>query len=184
MSRIPIGKEGVDQGRIGRFQLSIRATIVVSVVLALGATRAGGEGSVLAIELLLVGAALVCAIVPDNHLGLALIGALGANWLVAVDDSTTPWVIAVAVLVAIFHTAMAAAGVAPIGASWTPAMARRWARRLGPVAAASLPTWALAAGLEGADLPRSPALVTAALLVLAAGATWVRQRSLDQRSPR
>lgn len=159
-------------------QLLLRAGVVSGTGLAVACTRAGGGGTAIALDVSLVGLALACAVLPDSHLGLLLVGAVGVHWVATVDDPASPWAIGVAVALAIVHTSMAAASVAPIGAAWTSAMARRWGLRFMVVAAASIPTWAVTTAIEQADLDRSPALVSAALLVLAAAILWVRRRSL------
>jgi hypothetical protein len=157
----------------------IRAAVVVSVALAIGCTRAAGDGSIAAIDVGLVGLGLVCAILPDTHVALVVVGAIGVNWVAMVDNPATPWAIGVAVAIAMFHAATAAASVAPLGASWTGAMARRWSRRCAVVAAVSLPVWAATALLDRADVGRSPALVAAALLSVAALGLWIRHGTVD-----
>jgi hypothetical protein len=164
--------------RAGRMQVPLRVVIVMGVVLAIGCTRAAGDGSIAAIDVGLVGLGLICAILPDTHVGLVIVGSIGINWVAAVDNPATPWAIGVAVAIAMFHAATAAASVAPLGASWTAAMARRWSRRFAVVAAVSVPVWGATAVLDRADVGRSPALVTAALLSLAASALWIRHETV------
>ena len=180
----PVPVRRVMPARAGRFQLLLRLAGITSVVVALVGTRAAGEGSVFSIELALAGLAFACAVLPDTHLGLLVIGGLGLNWVGTVDDVGTPWAIVVAISLAVFHTATAASSVAPIAASWTPAMARRWIRRLAVAAAACLPTWALTAAADRADIASSRALVTAALLILAAAGMWVRHGNFELDPPR
>lgn len=165
--------------RAGHLQVPIRAAIVVSVALAIACTRSAGDGSVAAIDVGLVGLGLASAILPDTHVGLVVIGAVCLNWVAMVDNPATPWAIGVAVAIAMFHSATAAASVAPLGASWTAAMARRWSRRFVVVAAVSIPVWAATAVLDRADVGRSPVLVAAALLSVAALGLWTHHGTVD-----
>jgi hypothetical protein len=123
-------------------QVPLRVVIVMGVVLAIGCTRAAGDGSIAAIDVGLVGLGLICAILPDTHVGLVIVGSIGINWVAAVDNPATPWAIGVA------------------------------------VAAVSVPVWGATAVLDRADVGRSPALVTAALLSLAASALWIRHETV------
>jgi hypothetical protein len=157
--------------------------IVASSVIAVGCTRLASDDPIPALEILVVGLALICAPFPDNHLGLLVVVLIGFNWVLAVDDPTTPWSIGAGISLAVLHTSLAATGVAPLAAPWTRAMYRRWGRRLLTVAAATIPAWALAAALSRTDIPGSPALLVAALLALAVGAVWARHGDLRVDPP-
>ncbi len=176
-------------GRLGsdwhalRHQLVLRGPILAAVLLALAATRAAGE-PILTMELLAAGLAFICLAYPDRHVGLVMVVLIGAHWLVAVDDATSPWAIVVAVALAILHASMAATSVGPVAAVWTPAMGRRWMSRLALVAVASVPTWALVALVDNADSKSSLALFVAALLVLAMGGVWARSGHLSVDPPK
>lgn len=161
----------------GRFPMA-RALIIAGALLALGSTRAAGEEPVLALEVIVASLGLITALWPDHHFGLLVVLLVGVHWLIAVDDATTPWVIAAAVSVALVHTAAAAASIAPPATPWSQAMTRRWIRRFGLITAASAPTLLMVLALEQTDPPTSPALLTAALLVLAIAGLWARHNSL------
>ena len=171
------------RSRPRRPQLLPRALIVVSSLVAVGCTRLAADDPVPALEIVIAVFALICASYPDNHLGLVTVVIIGFHWVVAVDDPATPWSIGVAISLAVLHTSMAAASVAPITAPWTRAMYRRWGRRLLLVAAATVPAWALAAVFSRADIPGSPALLVAALLALGVGVVWARHGDLGVDPP-
>ena len=156
----------------------LRAFVLASPLAAVGCTRAAANDPPLEIELLIAGLAVVCAARPDNHIGLLVVVLIGLDWVLTVDDPTTPWSIGVAVSLAVLHTSMAAASVAPHAAPWTRAMYHRWTRRLIAVAGASLPAWAVTAAIHRSDVPSSPALLTAALMTLAVAALWARHGNL------
>lgn len=161
--------------------LLLRILVVAGPLMAVGFTRlAAGEG-VLIVEAIIAVAAAACVVVPDGHLGSVVVVLVGIEWLATVDDPTTPWSIAVAASLTLFHAASAAAGVAPPAARWTTAMRRRWSRRTVAVALSGAGTWAAVAAIETFDVGRSALLITAALLTLAVATLWARDGTLDAR---
>lgn len=165
-------------GRVGRFQVVLRVVLVGSVVGAVAATRAAGEGAILGVEIGIVCLAILTASLPDSPAGLLAMGALCGNWVLTVDAVDSPWTLVLAAGLAAFHAAAAAASVAPIGASWTPAMVHRWSRRLAVAAAAAAPVWLVVAALEGTDLPGNRIVVAGALALLAFAGAWARFQSV------
>jgi len=163
--------------------LVLRVLILVSPLIAVGCTRLAAGYTEPAIDLIIVGLALSCAVVPDSHVGLLVVLLVGIEWLATVGDPATPWSVAVAVSFTIFHAALAAATVAPPAARWTAAMCRRWARRSSAVMAASAGTWATSAAIDTLDVASSSVLVTASLLVLAIGGLWATAGTLDPGLP-
>jgi hypothetical protein len=159
--------------------LLLRVLTLVSPLVSVGCTRLAAGYTVPAINLIVVGLALACAVVPDSHVGLLVVLLVGIEWLATVDDPATPWSMAVAVSFTVFHAAMAAASVAPPAARWTPAMCRRWMRRSFAVMAASAGAWATMAAIKTFDVASSSVLVTASLLVLAIAGLWARDGTLD-----
>ncbi len=165
----------------GRFPVA-GTLVLVGAILALASTRAASSETTLAIELLVVVMALITALRPDHHLGLLVILLVGFHWLATVDAATTPWSITTAASLALVHSATAAASIAPPATPWTPAMTRRWTRRFVTVTAPSTLTWLIVIAVDRADPASSPALLTAALLVLAAAGLWARHGNLRTTS--
>ena len=153
-------------------QVLLRAAVVVAVLAALGCTRATGSPLPF-LELTIAVLAPFCAWSPATHFGGLVTVLIGIHWLLAVDDADTAWVIGAGVSIALMHMAAAAASVGPLAAEWTPAMRTRWGRRLGLLAASTLPAWLLV-GLAGrARIGSSSLLVTAALLSVSSALLWV-----------
>ena len=123
--------------------------------------------------------ATVCAFVPDSHTGLAVVLVVCLHWFAAVDHVATPWALAVAAALAVFHTALAAATIAPPAAVWTRAMRRRWLRRFGGALAASAGTWAVVRAIHDRRPGGAAALMVIALVVLALAASWARRAAVD-----
>ncbi|MFV2040257.1 MAG: hypothetical protein ACC660_08435 [Acidimicrobiales bacterium] len=108
---------------------------------------------------------------------------VGVDWLVTIDDPATPWSIGVAISLAVWHTSMAAASVAPLATPWTRAMWQRWARRFGAVVAAIAPIWFLTRLTDRAEVGSSPALLAVALVTVAVAGLWARHGSLEIDPP-
>jgi hypothetical protein len=159
--------------------LVLRVLILVSPLVSVGCTRLAAGHTVPAIDLVVVALASACVVVPDSHLGLVVVLLIGIEWLATVDDPATPWSVAAAMSIAVFHAAMAAASVAPPAARWTSAMCRRWMRRSFVVMAASAGTWAIMTVINTFDLASSSVLVTASLLTLAIAGLWARDGTFD-----
>lgn len=109
---------------------------------------------------------------PDTHAGLLVVVLLGVQWLEAVDDHATPWVIPAACCLGVFHASLAAATVAPPAARWTPAMTRRWCRRAAVLALPAAGSWLVVAVLDRHRPAGSAPLLAAALVVLSIGGVW------------
>jgi len=157
----------------------LRVLILVSPLVSVGCTRLAAGQGVPVIELIVVGLTLSCVVAPDSHVGLVVVLLVGIEWLAMVDDPATPWSLAVAVSLTVFHAAMAAASVAPPAARWSPAMSRRWMRRSFALMAASAGTWAAMAAIDRFDIASSSVLITASLLALAIAGLWARNGTFD-----
>ncbi len=165
-------------------QWLIRALILTAALLCVGFSRVAGE-PLYVIEIVVVAFAGKCAVHPDSHVGLLVVLAVGINWVVAVEDATNPWVIGVAASLALFHTSVAAASVAPLGAAWTPTLGRKWGGRLAAIAFLSLPTWLIVHAIEQRGIEPHPllfigALVALTLTALRLGPNVTRIRYLQQ----
>lgn len=156
--------------------LVLRVLIVVAPLLAAASTNAAGHTNTALVVAIAV-TALMCVLVPDSHLGLLVVGLIGIQWVATVDDTTSPWMLATAASLTVFHTAMAAAGAIPSGASWSPAMRRRWSRRPLLLIAACGASWVALLVVDAVDPDRSAVLVTSALVVLAAAGLWATRRA-------
>jgi hypothetical protein len=147
-------------------QRMIRYAIVLApiAVLATIGAETGGVNPPLAIVVVLLAGA--CALMPDGHLGLLTLLLLAWYWAATVDHPTSVATLVTALAVLVFHTALAAATVAPPAARWSRSMLHRWARRTGVVAAATAAAWCVARLLASTRM--------------AGGAVWLRRRSLTR----
>jgi hypothetical protein len=135
--------------------------------------------SVVVIEAFVVVLTVFCVIVPDSHFGLLVVVLFGVGWMASVDEVTSPWSLAAALALLVFHTALAASSIAAPGARWSPAMRHRWLRRAAVLALLCLASWLVVVAVNAYDLASSSALVAAALAVLAFAGLWARDVTLD-----
>jgi hypothetical protein len=163
--------------------LAVRVLILTAPLMALGATSAAGHTNP-AITLAVLGATMFCILRPDSHLGLLVVLLIGGQWLANVHTPTTPWSLATAAALAVFHAALAAASAIPPAAAWTTAMFVRWTRRTSTVVAASGATWTMLTLIDNVDLAGNPALLTISLLVIAGGGLWARTGTLGAHGHR
>ena len=151
---------------------TVRLVILVSPILATFCTTLAAGRFFLIGSAVIVGLAVVCAVVPDTHLGLIVILLLAVEWTVRVQDPVSAWSIGLAALIGVFHTALAFAGTAPAGADLPRSISVAWTRRallsIGPPVA----VWAAVVALDQVDLGRQAALVAAALVALAIAGYW------------
>jgi len=153
----------------------LRSLIVLSPLAAVGITWLAANRVLPGVAMVVMLLSGACAIRPDSHFGVLVVAIITIQWLAIVHNHTTPWSIAVAAALTIFHAAHAAATVAPITTAWTPAMRHRWARRAVALVLASAATWTIVAFAQAHRAPiTGTILLTASLLVLAAGAFWAR----------
>lgn len=155
-----------------------RLVIVAMPVVATFATFVASSDWFVWMLPVVLAAALVCAFRRESNAGLAVIVILALHWVAAVEDPTDPWLLVVAMSIAVFHTAMAAEGVAPPGAPWSPAMRARWLGRLAIVLVLTVVARAVEVVVEGADLEGSALVLAAALTVLTIAALTLRARAL------
>ena len=178
--------DGPDLGRVAALrtlstaQRMIRYAIVlapVAVLATIGAETGGVNPPVAIVVVLLAGA---CALMPDGHLGLLTLLLLAWYWAATVDHPTAVATLVAALAVLVFHTALAAATVAPPAARWSRSMLHRWGRRSAVVAAATAAAWGAARLLADTSIDGNAALLSTTLLALAGGAVWLRRRSLTR----
>ena len=157
------------------FQVALRIAVLASAAAVVGFTRAAAASPLLVLELVIVGLAALCAVMPDSHVGLLVVLLVGVNWVVAVDDATTAWAIGAAASIGLFHLSMSAASVSPAAAAWTPAVRRRWGRRsLTPISAV-LPMWLLVNAVVRVEIGGSSVVLAGALAAIAVGGLWAVQ---------
>ncbi|MEQ1873817.1 MAG: hypothetical protein ABL953_08830 [Ilumatobacteraceae bacterium] len=161
--------------------LLLRVLVVVSPVTALMCTRFAADHSPRVVNISVIVLAVLCAAFPDGHMGLLVVLLVATQWFATVDSPTTPWSIAVAVLLTVFHSSLAAATVAPPAARWTRAMCRRWLLRPLAVMLASAATWAVIAATHRYEIASSDVLIAAALVGLAVAGMWARNGTLAAR---
>ncbi|NIR36717.1 MAG: hypothetical protein GWO22_12215 [Actinobacteria bacterium] len=165
------------------YQLVARALVVAGAAIALGATRAAGGGTVLTLEVGIIGLAVLAAISPDTHLGVLTLLLAGAHWAGTVGDAVSPWTMGFAAGIALTHTSLAFASMAPPGARWSAVPVRRWSRRLLMQIVVIVPTWATVAAIAEIDIGASALVMAGALLVVAAGGLWARHGTLQRNPP-
>jgi hypothetical protein len=159
----------------------LRGLVLTSTVVAITCTRFAAYRTVPVLDVAIVCLALVCAAVPDSHTGLLVVALVGIEWWATVDDRVTPWSLAAAAALAVFHVSMAAASLAPVAARWTPAMSRRWLRRTAVLGAAICITWAGLAAIGDHRVRGNEFVLAAALIVVACAALWARTASIAHR---
>ena len=163
---------------MSRSQLSLRATIVVAAVLALALTRPASQITVLPLELIVIGLALFCAWRPDGYTGLVVVLAVALNWVLAVETPMSAWSVGVAAGLALFHTAVAAASVAPSRPALNEEMMRRWLSRLLVVAALPVPVWLVAMLINNLGPGPSPVVFATSFVGLSFAGFWLHRRTL------
>ncbi|MFN8024400.1 MAG: hypothetical protein U0Q03_22925 [Acidimicrobiales bacterium] len=160
----------------------LRVGVVIGAAITLGSTMmAIGAAQPIAIVLVTV-LALGGALSTDGHVVLLTTVVLAVNWLTAVDDTTTPWVVPAAIGLLVLHAAAAALTVAPPAARLDPVTSRRWLRRTAVVALAAPATWLATVAFEDWSTTGAAAVLVAALVAVAVTAAWVRARSVSMTS--
>lgn len=166
--------------RFDRTHVALRIAIVLAGLGAVAAIRVAATAPQPVLDLAIVVLVGSSALFPDGHSGLAAVALVGVDWALAVDDPSTPWVMAVGAAVATFHSALALATIAPVGARLERATGRRWVRRTALVVALVPPTWIAVIVADRLELAANQLLVGLALLVIALTAMWSRHGELGQ----
>jgi len=161
--------------------LLLRGLVLTSPLVGVACTWLAADRTIIALDVAVVALAIVCAVLPDSHTGSLVVVIVGIEWWATVDDPVSPWLLAAALALTVFHVSMAAATVAPTAARWTPAMSRRWLRRTAVVGAATCVMWAAVAVIGDHRFPGNSLLLAAALVALAVAALWARTGSTAQR---
>lgn len=164
-------------------QAWLRVAVLLSPLAAYAGTTAASGAASPVVALLLLGLAVACTLSPESNLGLLIVTVVGIHWLVAVEDVTSPWSLVVGLALGALHLAMAAASVAPPAARWTAAMTRRWARRAGWAAAATVVVSAAVQLVGARTIGGGAVALIAALVWLVVAALWVRRTSIARPVP-
>lgn len=154
-----------------------RVVTMVAPAIALACAAAASGRTVPLVDAVVVALAVATALLPDSHLGLAVLAAVAGVWFVTVDDVATPWAVGAAVALVVFHTAASAAATVPPAARWTRAMHRRWGRRVAATVVATAAAWGAVALLHGATVAGSSVFVGATFVASALGVAWVSPRA-------
>lgn len=167
-------------GRVDSRQVALRIGVVLTGLAAVASIRLAATESQPVLDLVIVVLVGFSAVFPDWHSGLAVVVLVGVDWALVVDDSATPWTMAAGAALVAFHSTLALATIAPIGARLARATWRRWARRTAVVIAAVVPTWLAVVVAERLDIGSSQLLVGLALVVVALSAMWSRRGDLGR----
>lgn len=167
-------------GRVDGGQALLRLVVVLSGLAALASIRLAATEPRPVLDLVIVGLLAVTALFPDRHAGLAVVALVGVDWTLSVDDATTPWAMAAGAALVTFHSTLALATIAPIGARLEDTTPRRWARRTATVIALVLPTWLAVGFADRLELGVNQLLVGLALLAVALIAMWSRHGGLGR----
>lgn len=184
MSEPTVSEPWLLMARARGIGLLLRVVIGVAPLIALGCTLLAADQTLPFVKFVIIAVSLVCVVYPDSHLGLFVVVLLGVEWLVTVDDPTTPWSIAVAASMALFHTSMAAAGVIPSSAAWSTSMRRRWGRRCVTLMLPAPVMWLLVVAVDNRNSAGSQVLLAASLVTLVTAAVWARAGTLVGGRPR
>ena len=133
---------------------------------------------------LMVTLATTAVIRPDSHGALVVEIAVVWQWLAAVDDVTTPWAIPFAVLLFVFHSAIALMAVTPLTGHIHGGLLLRWLRRGGFVVAATIGAWAIVVIMDQRQAPGNAALTVLGFTTLTVLILLMRERSALPREDR
>jgi hypothetical protein len=175
------GREWIDE--LGAGSLQRHALRLVAIAAPPGACAlAAAVGSVhrnLTVALLALGfLALLSAMQPDGYLPLLTVVATAGYWIVVVPDDTSPWSMALAALLYLFHTVTALMAMAPASATLGRETLWRYTARSGLIALLVVVTWAIVELFAGRHAPGNAVLTGAVVVLLIAAAFVVRASSL------
>jgi hypothetical protein len=170
-------------GSLQRLVLTLLATVVPPGACALAAA-VGPVHRDPTVVLLGIGVlALVSAIQPDGHLPLVTIVAVAWYWIAVVPDHASPWSMACAALLLVFHTLTALMAMAPRSATIDAATLWRSTARSGVLALTLVATWVIVELFTGRDAPGNAVLTGAAVVLIIAAALAIRALSLGSPGP-
>ncbi len=159
--------------------------IIVSIASIVSASAAIARASDVAdtwVVFFVAGLAGVVAAEPDEHLGLVLMGIVLFHWITLDQAVTSPWSMALAAALHLFHTTVALMAVTPHTAVVQRDVVVRWAARSVAVAVSTLGVWLLVVAFEQREAPGNVALSAMAFAVLAGAVVAFRSRSVFERA--
>lgn len=174
---------------MSRSQLVVRGLLAAASLTLLVLTLAASPHPIIVAAIVLVALTVYAAIEPDSVLVTVLLGGHVLHWLsaVPVPDDTAAWVglLAAAWAGLVLHLTASLAASLP-GAVPIPRLSlRRWARRSGIVAAATVPVWAVAM-LSAQEAVEGEVSLTYAAIAAVAFLTfsvWLLSRDADRPRP-
>lgn len=123
--------------------------------------------------------AIVVAADPSEQLGLFLMSVVLFQWLTSGQPVTSPWAMAFALTLHLFHTVVALIAVTPHTAAVDRAVLWRWSIRSVVIACLTVGVWFAVVGFERRELPGNVALSVMAFAVLAAAVVSLAVRTLS-----
>jgi hypothetical protein len=175
----------LDRVRITSWQRWMFIVIAIASLVGASMITSHVAGQVTGVLLALVlGLSALASARADTHTGFVAGAVVVWQWLATVDDVSSPWAVAIAVCLLVFHTLLALMAVTPITAVVAPPVAQRWVRRTLVVAAATLAVWTCVLVFDQRQTPGSVLLtvsgfVTLTVLVFLARATSEPSDQLD-----
>lgn len=163
--------------RWGLIALAVLSTAVASVV----AAGVGGHQRV-DVTLVIAAVALAATLRADGHTALVAVALVVWQWAVSADDVATPWSIAVAVCLLVFHSTIALMAVTPITATVDRGVCRAWITRGAWVMAATIAVWAVVVVFDQSSGANGVVLTVAAFAVLT-GLVLAARWQLAKRTP-
>ena len=159
--------------RLGGVPLVLRAVVAVMAATAIAATTVPAWDAPDGYVGIAVLAAACYVLTPDSASGIVFVGALVVTWLAGAPGEVEPAVVVAALALLVGHVAAALAGSMPVTAHADVALALRWARPTGVIAAGVLATAVALAVLDATALPGSAIVIVAAVgAVTAAAWKW------------
>jgi hypothetical protein len=164
-------------------QRLLRSGVLVGTVVVLVAIASAGAGFRPLLYLFALLVALLVAVIPESHAGVALLLTLGLYWVVLAPQHLGVWLLVATAGLGLAHLCTTLAAYGPAGHHLDAVLLMTWARRAGVALVATLAVWLLTRALGFLDLPASRFALGAALLVLLGWVAYlsVRFASLKER---
>lgn len=153
--------------------------VVVSITLPSWAIARATPFTDTWVVFVVAGLAMVVAADPGEQLGLLLMSIVVFQWLTFDLAVTSPWSIAMALALHVFHTVVALIAVTPHTAAVDRVVLSRWVTRSVIIATAAVGVWLAVIVFERRELPGNVALSVAAFSLLAAAVVGLATRTLS-----
>lgn len=151
---------------------AVAAAVIASVLVGLGAAS-GPELAIATVVSAVVAAIAVSG--SGTHAGSVLIALVALEWVVFVDDETSPRVIGVACCIYVFHSLLALMAATPHTTVIDRRVLHGWAVRSVIVVAATVAVWALVVALDRRGPGGSESLTLLALVTITAVVVALRR---------